>query len=191
MTQDLTQEQRHKHQKQTDDAVVRSLNAVGIRARYHRTTLAQSNHPEAKRLGEWVMTGSAQDAESGWTFIGDNDVEDLAILVARGLHITGRKCQVMPLIRFYEWLDEDRSYLEDRLADATALLVTQAGPSEPGDIVFSKRELRRIETRLDEWMAGRQRLLLHATLPVTGAGWFSTGFLQRVARRNETIGAWK
>ncbi|QSY98677.1 hypothetical protein J2J97_31905 (plasmid) [Rhizobium bangladeshense] len=178
------------HQQQTDDGIIRSLDKAGIRARYHRMSLKDVQHRDTKRLEEWVLKTSTEELEHGFTFIGGNDLEDLAILVARGLHVTGRSACVMPMIRFCDWFHNDRDYLEERLDKATALLLTQVGPSEVGDEVFSKRELRFMGTRIDEWISDRNRLLLHSKLPLQHSG-LPGELLQRVAQLNETIGEWK
>lgn len=178
--------QTNSHRKQTDDAVARSLNKAGIRARYHHSTLTTVKHPEAVRLLDWVNKTSRTQVQEGFTFIGGNQMEDLAIIVARGMHLTGRACWVLPLLRFADLLKNDREYLTDRMDEAQVLVLTNAGPKEPGEVVFERRELRFMEMLLDEWIADGNRLLLHSTLPMN-AGWFSGDFLQRVAALNETI----
>jgi hypothetical protein len=178
------------HQQQTDDGIVRSLNKAGIRARYHRLTLDTCKHRDAKRLQEWVLTTSSREIERGFTFVGGNELEDLAVLVARGMHVTGRTACVMSAVRFCDWFHNDRDYLEDRLDAANVLLLTQVSPAEVGDEIFSKRELRFMAARLDEWISSQNRLLLHSTLPLQHSG-LPSDLLQRVAQINETIGEWK
>lgn len=178
------------HQQQTDAGVIRSLNKAGIFAHYHRAGLDTVKHEDAKRLQEWVLTTSQTSPQTGFTFIGGNDMEDFAILVARGLHVTGRPVSVIPLIRFCDWLHNDRDRLEERLDEVKVLLLTKVSPSEVGDELFTKRELRFMATRLEEWIAAGQRLLIHSKLPMDRSG-LPSELVQRVAKLNETIGEWK
>jgi hypothetical protein len=178
------------HKKQTDDGIIRSLNKAGIRHRYHRTMLADSQHKDAARILEWVNGASKEDMSKGWTFIGGNDVEDLAIITARGLHLTGRPCFVMTLLRFCSYMNEDASYLEERLGEVSTLLITHATPVKENDDVFTRRELRQLQERMNEWMDDGNRLLIHGKLQLN-SGWYSAEFLQRVAQVNENLGVWK
>lgn len=176
------------HRKQVEEAVARSLSVAGIKVCYHGMSLSAHASPEAGPLAEWVSGASRESQTDGFSFIGGNDMEDLAILVARGLHITGRAVRVYHLIRFNELLVQDRDYLEENLDKVGNLLLTHAGPSTPNEVIYTPREMRSLEWRLQDWMSEGGRLLLHSKFDmVPDRGWFSGDFLQRVATCNKVI----
>lgn len=175
------------HAAQIDESITRSLNRAGIRPRYHRGQLSEHPSKYSAELVDWVLGASKEEPGTGWTMIGGNDTEDLAILLARGLHITGRAMRVLSAMTFQRYLAEDRVYLRDTTQDASGLLLTQLGPQDvKEERIFTDREIRGMENWLNDWVAEGNRLLVHSSRPLEGA-WFSANFLQRVATVNETI----
>lgn len=180
------------HKQQQEEGVRRSLAKAGIRARYHDISLrdlADKGNKTAERLADWVVSRTVGDGD-GLTFQGGNDSEDMAILTARGLQLTGRQCYVTRLLRLSELLSTERAYVVERIEEVNTLVITHAGPEKAGDTVLTLREVRQLEGFLDDWLADGRRLILHSHLPMS-SGWFSTSFLQRVASVNTEIGAWQ
>lgn len=169
-----------KHRQQIEAGVAASLRKAGIRDRYHfktLTSLAADGHQLAANSLEWFNANHAEPGRSA-VFIGNHEHEDMAILVSKAFHMSGRSAYVSRLLRFLELMSEDRQYLEDRIENVEVLTLIQAGPNRAGENVFTDREIRRLEGRLDDWLADGRRLILHCQMhPV----WFSADFLQRVA----------
>ena len=104
------------HAKQIEEGVIRSLNRAGIRARYHRASLKAHASTVAHDIDAWLHGESPYgdsrfETDRGFVFQGGNAMYDLAVMTARGLHLTGRAVRVMALIRFQELLAGDRDYL--------------------------------------------------------------------------------
>lgn len=176
------------HKQQRDEAIIRSLNRAGIRPRYHRMTISDLNHPLSPRLKEWVDVTSHQEPHRGLTLIGGNDMEDLTVAVARGLHLTGRAVYVTGVVGFYE-LVMDRERREDILSKVQTLVVRgyanvhAAGEGE----AFSRKDLLWMERVLTDWLEDGDRLILHAA-SADFSGWLSPGFMDRLGRVNTVYG---
>lgn len=179
------------HEQQIIDDVMHSLKKAGIPDRFHSQRLTGNPEPLSGSLLKWLTTTSRDHPHRGLVLVGGDTIEDLTVLTARGLHITHRSTRVMTLVRFTELLTAERTYLEERISDASCLCILGAGPRhDDTEPCFTHREKRRIEDRLGDWMAENNRLLIHTPKKGFG-GWFSGDFVQRVAQATDTFEALK
>lgn len=176
------------HTNQINEGVVQSMRKAGIPQRLFDVTLNHFAHPQAHAMLDWVIAGSRADT-NGLVFIGGHHDEQLACITARGLHLTSRTARVLPLVRYVDRRRDDREALEDYLAPASSILLTQCGPQSPREACpFTPRELLTVQTDIQEWFDQGIRVLLHFNLPITQS-WFSPPFLQLVATHTSTVGA--
>jgi len=173
-----------EHAKQTKDGIFASLRAAGFKPRFFERSLSSHEHRLSADLIEWVNGASTLDTVSGLTFVGGNAMEDLAILTARALHVTGRSMRQLSMIRLHDMLSNmDR--LDAFTGPANGLLLLQAGPMhQREDQCFSHFDIRRIEDFLSDWLMDERRLIVHSPCPLA-QGWFSGNLLQRVAMVND------
>lgn len=178
-----------QHRQQLEVSVASSLRTAGILDRYHSkaqtlSELSAGGSDAARQALEW-FNAHHHTPDAGLCVYGGVDAEDIAVITAKAFHLTGRRAFVCRIVRFFELLSEDRDWLEEKLDSAHVLVLLQAGPNKPNEQVFTDRELRRIEGRVDDWLGSGGRLLMHAKM--RRPTFFSADLMQRVALANTAI----
>jgi hypothetical protein len=181
------------HAEQRRKGVVASLENAGIGRSYHNRTLGE--FPKHTALMEWVRSGNAKtDVRAGKarTFIGEGAVAyDMAMLTARGLHLSGAPSFVVSLRRLVKWL-EVRGEVEglENARTAEALFVTDFYQVyDKGECPLTGWQLQDVEAFLGDRLNDARAVFLHTAKPLAKTGWWSGNFVQRVSRMNVDVEA--
>jgi hypothetical protein len=181
------------HSEQRRRGVALSLENAGIGRAYHSRSLGEATGGAISGLPTWIKSGEAATevrAGKGVTFIGDGAAAyDLAILTARGLHVTGVSSFAVPLRRLVKWLDvKGGTDMLEAANQSEALFVLDFYQCyDKGECPLTGWQLQDVEVFLGERIDNDRAVFLHSAKALDKAGWWSSNLLKRVARRNRQI----
>lgn len=177
------------HQKQTNDGIARSLTAAGVGSAFHHRYLRDVANEEFFR--DWVATHAGDEITpgKGITIVGPGvKARDAFIILARAVHLSGRRVRVVPLSRLIAQIVNDGELL-DQFEECKALFVTEFFQTYPGNPnAATGYEVRRVEEFLTDRLDNQGAVFLHTAKPLTGPDiWWSPTFVQRVEGLNRTL----
>lgn len=189
----ITQEMPETHQQQIKAEVSASMLRAGIGRAYHNRALGKMGTKAAEELTTWVKGDSGDDLRSGRgiTFNGSGTgAYDHFMLVARGLHLTGRSVRVTPLLYLIKVIEADnREKLQEYEEAAGLFIVNFHAPqrSDKSACPLNPWQVREIENYLLERTDNLRSVFLHTTEALSDGGWWSPTLVQRVATLNRHI----
>lgn len=177
------------HRKQINDKIAESLVLAGIGRAYHQRTLSDVSGGVV--LQALIADGTARSEVQegrGWNIIGlHSTAYDAAILLARGLHLSGLKARVASLTRLLNQIKEGGDLLPE-YADCSVLMVTNFYQTYPGNPVpLEGYEVRAVETFLQERLDDRRAVFVHSAKPLAESVWWSPVLLGRLSGLNRTL----
>lgn len=180
------------HAEQRRKGVIASLENAGIGRSYHNRTLQE--FPKNQAVADWIKGGEARKdvrAGKGRNFVGEGAASyDMAMLTARGLHLSGVSAFVVPLRRLVKWLEVrggDFEALENARSAEALFVVDFYQVYDKGDCPLTGWQLQDVETFLGERLDDTRAVFLHLAKPLAKAGWWSGNFVKRVSRMNQDV----
>jgi hypothetical protein len=178
------------HAEQRRKGIVLSLENAGIGRAYHSRSLTE--YPKTG-VGDWIKSGQGKtDVRSGKgrNFIGGGSAAyDLAMLTARGLHLSGVASYIVPLRRLVKWLEAKTEVeaMENARASEALFVVDFYQCYDKGDCPLTGWQLQDVEVFLGERIDNNRAIFLHSAKPLAKAGWWSGNLVKRVARVNDDV----
>lgn len=181
----LTESQQRERQK----AIAGSLSDAGIGRAFHSRTLSELSRGAA--LKAWVESEARTDIPAGkaWNIVGPTaEARDTMILLARGMHLSGYGCRVVPLRRLVAQIVHNGDLMPE-ITGCMVLCVVDFVQVYPGQTTppLTGHEVQITEAFLHERLDEQQAVCVHASSPITGVSWWSPPLVQRLHTLNQTL----
>lgn len=142
-----------------------SLTDAGIGSRFHDTTLAALGS-EGEALLRWLSERGGEQIKGGQTVVFTGiGTTDLITVLARGLHLSGFGCRLMPLVRMRKVITTPSLYEEIR--DDIAVLVILNAQDTRRECPLHPSSIAEVEYIVRERHAARKTTILQMAIPET------------------------
>jgi hypothetical protein len=176
------------HQRQQSDAIAASLTIAGIGRAYHKRTLAEL--ADGAMLKTWLTEHARDEIGSGkgWTVTGPGAAAyDATVLLARAIHLSGRKVRLTTLRRLTVQVMEQGDLLDD-YTTCQCLVVTEFFQHYPGNpLPLTGREVQAVESFLLERLDDMGAVCVQSAKKLGNDTWWSPALIQRLNGLNRTL----
>jgi len=144
-------------------------------------------------MSAWVQSESREFVRSGGCIhVHGRGVRGLdgTLLLAKGLHLTGTGCLVVPMVRLLIVLERNNAEALESMGDAPLLVVTRFyNPAEKTDVPLTPWQRSLVESYLSERLQCGMPVALHATQNLTPQVplWWRPDFLEEFGRKLMTF----